>query len=292
VTGTVGEFPELQGAIGRAYARSAGEQEAVAQAIYEHYLPTHAGGDLPSGMPGALISVADKIDTLVGCFGIGQIPSGTADPFALRRQALGIIRIILEKKLPLSLADLIDRALAGLDGKLTEPAEETRRGVLEFFRVRFENLLTGQGFSQDVVDAVLAYNLDPLAETMAKIEALKAFRDHKDFGPLLVTVKRVVNILKEEVDAAVNPLRFTAQVEKDLYRDLTSSEEELQKLLAGHNYGGALQYLIRLKAPIDRLFEDVLVLDKDPTIRRNRLALLSRVAGLFRHLADFSKLTA
>jgi glycyl-tRNA synthetase beta chain len=292
VTGTVGEFPELQGAIGRAYALGAGEQEAVAQAIYEHYLPTHAGGDLPSGMPGALISIADKMDTLVGCFGIGQIPSGTADPFALRRQTLGVIRIILEKKLPLSVAELVDRALVGLDGKLTEPAAETRKGVLDFFRVRFENLLTGKGYPQDVVDAVLAYHLDPLVETMVKIEALKAFRAREDFGPLLVTVKRVVNILKEEVRAAVDPLKFTTQAEKDLYRDLTASEEELKKLLAGQNYGAALQYLVRLKAPIDRFFDDVLVLDKDVAIRQNRLALLSRVADLFRSLADFSRLTA
>ena len=292
VTGTVGEFPELQGAIGRAYARSAGEKEAVAQAIYEHYLPTHAGGELPSGMPGALISIADKMDTLVGCFGIGQIPSGTADPFALRRQTLGVIRIILEKKLPLSVADLVERAMARLDGKLTEPAVETRKGVLDFFRVRFENFLTGQGYPQDVVDAVLAYHLDPLVETMVKIDALKAFRAREDFSPLLVTVKRVVNILKEEVGAAVDPLKFTTKAEKDLYRDLTASEEELRKLLTGQNFGAALQYLVRLKAPIDRFFDDVLVLDKDTAIRQNRLALLSSVAGLFRRLADFSRLTA
>ena len=292
VTGTVGEFPELQGAIGRAYARSAGEQEAVAQAIYEHYLPTHAGGDLPSGIAGALISIADKMDTLVGCFGIGQIPSGTADPFALRRQTLGVIRIILEKKFPLSVADLVDRAMTGLNGKLSEPAVETRQGVLDFFRVRFENLLTGQGYPQDVVDAVLASHLDPLVETMMKIEALKAFRSREDFGPLVVTVKRVVNILKEDVSPAVDPLRFTTQAEKDLYRALTASEEELRKPLAGQNYGAALQYLVRLKAPIDRFFDDVLVLDKDMAIRQNRLALLSRAAGLFRHLADFSRLTA
>lgn len=292
VTGTVGEFPELQGAIGRAYARSAGEQEMVAQAIYEHYLPTHAGGDLPSGIVGALISIADKMDTLVGCFGIGQIPSGTADPFALRRQTLGVIRIILEKKLPLSVADLVDRAMVGLNGKLSEPAVETRKGVLDFFRVRFENLLTGQGYPQDVVDAVLAHHLDPLVETLMKIEALKAFRSREDFGPLVVTVKRVVNILKEEVSPAVDPLRFTTQAEKDLYRDLTASEEELKKLLAGQNHGAALQYLVRLKAPIDRFFDDVLVLDKDVAIRQNRLGLLSRVAGLFRRLADFSRLTA
>jgi glycyl-tRNA synthetase beta chain len=143
-----------------------------------------------------------------------------------------------------------------------------------------------------VVDGVLAFHLDPLVETMAKIDALKAFRTREDFGPLVVTVKRVANILKEEVQGAVDPLKFTNQAEKDLHRDLTASEGELGKLFAARNYGAALQYLVRLKGPIDRFFDDVLVLDKDMAIRRNRLALLSRVAGLFRNVADFSKLAA
>jgi glycyl-tRNA synthetase beta chain len=155
VTGTVGEFPELQGVMGRAYARLASEEEAVAEAIYEHYLPTHAGGELPSGLAGALVSIADKIDTVVGCFGVGQIPTGTADPFALRRQSLGIIRIILEKDLSLSLSDLINKAIAGLDGKLTEPNEQTYQGVLDFFRVRLQHSLIGQGHPQDAVEAVI-----------------------------------------------------------------------------------------------------------------------------------------
>jgi glycyl-tRNA synthetase beta chain len=290
VTGTVGEFPELQGAMGRAYARLAGEDEEVAQAIFEHYLPTHAGGALPSGMAGSLISLADKLDTLVGCFGIGQIPSGTADPFALRRQALGIIRIILEDNLPLSLADLIDRTLSGLEGKLTEPVEQTRQGVLEFFRVRFQNLLIGMGYPQDVVDAVLAYHLDLLIETVAKINTLKSFRDREFFKALAGTVKRVVNILKEEVGTAVDPKRFVTQSEKDLYGELTDCEKDLEESLAARDYDAVLERLGSLKTPIDRFFDDVLVLDKDLAVRQNRLALLTRIAGLFRRLADFSRL--
>jgi glycyl-tRNA synthetase beta chain len=271
VTGTVGEFPELQGVMGRAYARLASEEEAVAEAIYEHYLPTHAGGELPSGLAGALVSIADKIDTVVGCFGVGQIPTGTADPFALRRQSLGIIRIILEKDLSLSLSDLINKAIAGLDGKLTEPNEQTYQGVLDFFRVRLQHSLIGQGHPQDAVEAVL-------------------FKESEVFEPLVGTVKRVVNILKEPVDAVVDPELFVNQAEKDLYQEVATCEQELEKVLAERDYGGVLERLSELKGPIDHFFDEVMVLDEDLSLRQNRLALLTRIANLFQQLADFSRL--
>jgi glycyl-tRNA synthetase beta chain len=290
VTGTVGEFPELQGVMGRAYARLASEEEAVAEAIYEHYLPTHAGGELPSGLAGALVSIADKIDTVVGCFGVGQIPTGTADPFALRRQSLGIIRIILEKDLSLSLSDLINKAIAGLDGKLTEPNEQTYQGVLDFFRVRLQHFLIGQGQPQDVVEAVLAYHLDPLVETVAKISTLKAFKESETFEPLVGTVKRVVNILKEPVDGDVDPELFVNQAEKDLYQKVAICEQKLEKVLAERDYGGVLERLSELKGPIDHFFDDVMVLDEDLSLRQNRLTLLTRIANLFQQLADFSRL--
>jgi glycyl-tRNA synthetase beta chain len=269
VTGTVGEFPELQGVMGRAYARLASEEEAVAEAIYEHYLPTHAGGELPSGLAGALVSIADKIDTVVGCFGVGQIPTGTADPFALRRQSLGIIRIILEKDLSLSLSDLINKAIAGLDGKLTEPNEQTYQGVLDFFRVRLQHSLIGQGHPQDAVEAV---------------------KESEVFEPLVGTVKRVVNILKEPVDAVVDPELFVNQAEKDLYQEVATCEQELEKVLAERDYGGVLERLSELKGPIDHFFDEVMVLDEDLSLRQNRLALLTRIANLFQQLADFSRL--
>jgi glycyl-tRNA synthetase beta chain len=290
VTGTVGEFPELQGIMGRAYAQLAKENEAVAEAIYEHYLPTHAGGQLPSGMAGSLVSISDKLDTVVGCFGVGQIPTGTADPFALRRQALGIIRIILEKDLSLSLSHLISKALEGLDGKLTEPADQTHQAVLEFFKRRLQHFLIGQGLPQNVVDAVLTHHLDPLVETVAKIRTLETFKDREGFEPLLGTVKRVVNILKEPVDVSVDPERFVNQAEKDLYRDLIACEQDLEKPLAARDYDAVLNRLSQLKAPIDGFFDEVLVLDEDMALRQNRLALLTRIANLFQQMADFSRI--
>ena len=290
VTGTVGEFPELQGIMGRAYAQLAKEKEAVAEAIYEHYLPTHAGGQLPSGMAGSLVSISDKLDTVVGCFGIGQIPTGTADPFALRRQALGIIRIILEKDLSLSLSDLISKAIDGLDGKLTEPTDQTQQAVLEFFKRRLQHFLIGQGLPQNVVEAVLANHLDPLVETVAKIRTLESFKEREHFEPLLGTVKRVVNILKEPVDASVDPERFVNQAEKDLFRELITCEQDLEKPLAARDYDAVLNRLSQLKAPIDGFFAEVLVLDEDLALRQNRLALLTRIANLFQQMADFSRI--
>jgi glycyl-tRNA synthetase beta chain len=290
VTGTVGEFPELQGTMGRAYAQLADEDSEVAEAIYEHYLPTHAGGELPAGIVGSVVSIADKLDTVVGCFGVGQIPTGTADPFALRRQALGIIRNILAKNLPLSLVDLTEKAMQGLHEKRTEPREHTYQAVLDFFKRRLQHFLVGQGYQHSVVDAVLSYHLDPLVETVAKIRSLETFKDRKEFEPLLGTVKRVVNILKEPVNETVDPNTFVNQAETDLYRQLTVCEQDLQEVLAARDYNVALKRLSQLKDPIDRFFEEVLVLDENLSLRQNRLALLTRVAGLFQQVADFSRI--
>jgi glycyl-tRNA synthetase beta chain len=290
VTGTVGEFPELQGVMGRAYARLAGEDKEVAEAIYEHYLPTRSGGELPVGIAGSLVSIADKLDTVVGCFGVGQIPTGTADPFALRRQALGIIRIIVENDLSLSLSDLINKAIAGLDGKLTEPNEQTYQTVLEFFKVRLQHLLMGQGLRQDVIEAVLAHHLDPLVESVAKINTLQDFKEHEAFETLVGTVKRVVNILKQPVDAEVDPEQFVNQAENNLYQALTACEKDLEEPLAARDYTAALERLSRLIAPTDHFFDEVLVLDEDLSVRQNRLAMLTRIASLFQQLADFSRI--
>ena len=241
-------------------------------------------------MVGALVSISDKLDTVVGCFGVGQIPTGTADPFALRRQALGIIRIILEKDLSISISDLISRAIDGLKAKLTEPVEQTQQAVLEFFKRRLQHFLIGQGYPQNVVEAVLAHHLDPLVETVAKMKTLESFREREDFEPLLATVKRVVNILKEPVDAPVDPERLVNQAEKNLYENLIGCEQDLEKPLAARDYPAVLNRLSQLKTPTDVFFDEVLVLDQDLALRQNRLALLTRIANLFQQMADFSRL--
>ncbi len=291
VTGMVGEFPELQGAMGRAYARLQGEPEGVCEAIYEHYLPTRAGGPIPQGIEGALLSMADKMDTIVGCFGVGLIPTGAADPFALRRQTLGIIRIILEKPLKVSLTDFIDQALPLLASKMTEPAETVKRGVLDFFEGRLHHYLVSHyGYSGDVVDASLAVGVDDLVEAVARTKALAAFKARPDFETLAAAFKRVVNIIKEPETVAVEPELFAGAAEEALFLNLRDTEVLVGQHLAGGDTDGALEAMARLKGFIDAFFDSVLVMDKDDAVRRNRLALLTRIRDLFMRVADFRKI--
>jgi glycyl-tRNA synthetase beta chain len=291
VTGMVGEFPELQGVMGRAYARLQSEPEEVANAIYEHYLPVRAGGPIPEGIEGALLSIADKMDTIVGCFGVGLLPTGTADPFALRRQTLGITRIILEKPLKLSLSDLIDQALSHLTPKMTEPRETVKQGVREFFLGRLSHMLTSQeGYTQDVVDAALAVGLDDLVEAVARTKALAAFKTRPDFESVVSAFKRVANIIKEPEKATVNTDLFRNSAEQSLYTSLSGAEEVVHGHLVLSDYQAALEAISQLRSFIDAFFDSVLVMDKDETVRRNRLALLTRVYELFSRIADFKKI--
>lgn len=291
VTGMVGEFPELQGVMGRAYARLQGEPEAVAQAIFEHYLPNRAGGPVPESMEGSLLSIADKMDTIVSCFGVGLIPSGTADPFALRRQTLGIIRIILEKPFIVSLSGMIDQALPLLSSKLTSPAEEVKKAVLEFFQGRLHHYLVSQeGLSSDVVEASLAVGIDDLVDAVARTRALAAFKLRPDFESLAVAFKRVVNIIKEPETIPVAPELLQNAEEQALFANLWDTEGVVSGCLANADYDAALESMSRLKGFIDAFFDSVLVMDKDEAVRRNRLALLTRIRNLFSGVADFRKI--
>ena len=289
-TQMVCEFTELQGIMGREYALLAGENPVVAAAICEHYLPIAAGGALPETDEGAIVSIADKLDTIVGFFGVNLIPTGTADPYALRRQALGIINIILHKKYPLTLTEWIDKSLAILDGKLRRPAAEVRADVLEFFRARFENLLISQGHPYDVVDAVLAAGAAHLVDAVQKIEAMEAFKSHEDFQPLAIAFKRVGNILKDFRGGAVDPALFEAEAEKALYDACRAIGEIAVRQIDGGDYAQALIQLARLRKPVDAFFDAVLVMAKDEKVKLNRLSLLKEISYLFHRIADFSKI--
>jgi glycyl-tRNA synthetase beta chain len=291
VTGMVSEFPELQGVMGRDYARKQGEPEAVALAIYEHYLPKRAGGPVPASLPGALLSIADKLDTIVGCFGVGLLPTGTADPFALRRQTLGIIRIILEKNLQVSLGDLIDQALQQLATKMTEPADKVKQGVLEFFRNRlFHQLSSQEGFSPDVVEAAMDVGIDNLVEAVKRTRAVALFKTRPDFDSLAAAFKRVVNIIKEEETATLDPECFTTDAERTLYQRLQETQQDVAALIEKSDFNGALSSMAGLKGAIDTFFESVLVMDSDDKVRHNRLALLTRTRDLLACVADFRKI--
>jgi glycyl-tRNA synthetase beta chain len=289
-TQMVYEFTELQGVMGREYARIQGEESVVAKAIYEHYLPIAAGGDLPETDEGAIVSIADKMDTIVGFFGINLVPTGTADPFALRRQALGIINIILNKNYALQLDDLIDRSIGILGDKLKRKPEETKADVLDFFKGRYENQLISQGHPYDVVNAVLALGLSDIVQSLRKIEAMEDFKGHPDYEPLAVAFKRVVNILKGFEGGSVDMARFQEAEEENLHKAFLNISEKAGSFIDDEKYKEALSEMARLRKPVDAFFDTVLVMAEDETVRFNRLSLLEELKTLFYGIADFSKI--
>ena len=289
VSGMVCEFPEVQGIMGREYALLEGESSDVANAIAEHYLPTQAGGELPASDCGAFVSIADKLDTICGCFGVGLIPTGAADPYALRRATIGIIAIILDKGYRLSIPALIDDSLTLLSPKLIRPKELIAGEVLEFFRARFVNLL-GSSFATDVVDAAIAVGFDDLVDVRARIAALAEFKTHPDFEPLTVAFKRVGNIIKEGVDAPVDPSLFQDDAEGGLYQALQSVKCSADGLLLSGAWLDALTEIATLRGPVDRFFDKVMVMAEEAQVRTNRLALLTTIARLFSKIADFSRI--
>jgi glycyl-tRNA synthetase beta chain len=284
------EFPELQGTMGREYALIQGENPVVAKAIYEHHLPTQAGGELPETDEGAIVSIADKLDTIVGFFGVNQVPTGTADPYGLRRQALGILNIILQRNYRLHLGDLVERSMAILGDKLRRPSAETKKDVLDFLRGRLENQLISQGHPYDVVDAVLALGVSDVGKAMAKIGALEDIKGHPDFEPLAIAFKRVVNILKGFKNGSVDPTLFETDAERDLYEAWMELEAKVEDFLEKGEYREAMAHLVKFREPVDSFFEGVLVMAQDEKIRHNRLSLLEAIANLFYRVADFSKI--
>jgi glycyl-tRNA synthetase beta chain len=289
-TQMVGEFSELQGIMGREYALLAGEDPTVAKAIYEHYLPLTAGGDLPHTHEGAIVSIADKLDSIVGFFGVNLIPTGTADPYALRRQALGIINIILDKNYPLMLDDLVDKSLQILEDKLKRPKEETKKDVLEFIRSRFENQLISQGHPYDVVNAVLAVGFSDLVQTTKKIEAMEAFKAHPAYEPLAVAFKRAGNILKDFKNGKVDQSLFSLEEELQLHSTFLQIRDKVATALSQDDYPSALLELATLRKPIDRFFGSVMVMVEEQNIRFNRLSLLEAIFSTIIRIADFSKI--
>ncbi len=291
-TGMVYEFPELQGVMGREYARIEGEDPRVARAIFEHYLPTQAGGELPSDNVGAFVSVADKLDSICGCFGVGLIPTGTADPYALRRSAIGILAILLGRGFRVSLRELVARSVELLGPKLTRPADQVRSEVLEFIRLRFFNMLTGQGHPQDVVDAVLSASFDDPLDALERVRALADLKSRADFEPLAVAFKRAVNIIKGGVETPVDPKLFQEQSEGQLHAALQKVRSDVAARVKSRDYLEALLTIATLRGPVDAFFDGVLVMAKEEEVRTNRLALLTEVARLMEGIADFAKIAA
>jgi glycyl-tRNA synthetase beta chain len=289
VSKVVGEFPDLQGVMGQKYARLDGESAAVADAILEHYLPRGAGGELPASDLGAALGIADRLDTLVGVYLAVGAPSGSADPFGLRRAALGILHLLLARSWPISLRTLVGRAAETVAGKVKGDIAP----VLEFLATRFRGLLTERGIAGDAVDAVLSAGADDVPDAARRAEAVSRLRKRTDFEPLAVAFKRVANILKgNALEGRPDEARFVHDSERALWSAFTRVETTVADRIAAHDYDAALSELAGLRGAIDKFFDDVMVMDKDETLQHNRRRVLTVIASTFRRIADFQRLEA
>jgi len=293
-SGVVGEFPSLQGIMGSVYANRNGEAQDVSVAIYEHYLPSSSGGALPASLAGALVSIADKMDTIAGCFSVGLIPTGAQDPYALRRQALGIIAIILDKGFRLDMGELVDEALRLLSPKATKDKGEIKEGVLDFFKERLRNQLLSQGLSHDSIDAVLSAPWHDMVDAVKRIKALEEFKTNPDCQRLVIAFKRVSNILKGIDQGVAGPdaaLLVEAQ-EKALFEASKALAPKMKELREKGGYKLAFETLASIKDIIDAFFDKVMVMSDDAKVRENRLALLNSIRDLYFRIADLSRLMA
>ena len=290
MTNMVFEFTDTQGVMGMHYARHDGEDEEVAVALNEQYMPRFAGDELPKSLVASAVALADKFDTLTGIFGIGQAPKGSADPFALRRAALGALRIIVEKNLPLDLEDLVKKSAALFGDKLTN--QNVVADVVDFMLGRFRAWYQDEGIAVDVIQAVLARRPTRPADFDARVRAVSHFRTLDSAEALAAANKRVSNILAK-ADAAIGEINLTACVEpaeKALAEAVLALRTEVQPLIAQGDYTAVLDKLANLRAPVDNFFDNVMVNAEDPALRQNRLAILNTLQGLFLQVADISLL--
>jgi len=291
LTAMVGEFPNLQGVMGRYYAQHDGEATAVAEAIDQHYRPRFAGDALPEGVISQSVALADRLDTLVGIFAIGQLPTGDKDPYALRRAALGVLRIMIESKVDLDLHQLLTQAAQHFDSAVG--ADKAIEPVMEFILDRLRAYYQEQGIRPDVLDAVTALNPVRPVDINKRIHAVNAFRQLPEAESMAAANKRSSNILKKVKGAlpeTINPDLLAEEAEQQLYQALTDLTKTVGPLLARGDYEPALQKLADLRKPVDTFFDDVMVMVDDARLRDNRIALLNQLHGLFLQVADISRL--
>ena len=291
----VGEFGDLQGEMGREYARLAGESEAVAGAIYEHYLPRFAADVLPDSAAGRAVALADRLDSLVGCYALGLEPTGSADPFALRRQALGVIRLLEVSRPAPSIGAALDLAREvygdALPSSLDWPA--VRAKLLTFFRGRLKAALAAD-FPSDLTEAVLAVGFEHPMEARGRLAALCALRETEGWADLAIAVKRVARIVAggpDDAAAGLDPSDLQDPAERALFDALRGVECAARDAVAAHDYPAALACLITLRPTIDRFFDDVMVMSDDPSERARRLGLLAHIDALFHRIADFANVS-
>ncbi len=288
ITEMVKEFTDLQGIVGGLYARAENYPDSVWRAIYEQYDPKSTGAPSPGSETGAILALVDRLDTVCGCFSVGLIPSGSGDPFAVRRQGNGILKIIFDRRLSISLEDMIQWSLA-VYGRKGDPISA---GLREFFDGRLRFLFEEMGFSYDCINATLAAGSDNPLDALERLRALQGLRQEPDFLSLASNFKRVVNILSQAGDAsnALDESMLGDPAELALWRSYLQVRPEIEAARKNHDYGAALRSLASMRGVVDEFFKEVMVMAEDPAIRRNRISLLYVVSELFRSIADISKI--
>lgn len=294
VSQVVVEFPKLQGVMGRVYAALSGETEQVAAAVEEHYRPTYSGGPLPRTHTGAIVAIADKMDSICGCFSVDLIPTGGSDPYALRRQGIGVVQIMLRYEFTFPLTSVIEKSLHLFDVKDASKISVLRDKIYAFLRDRIMHLLVEEGFSRDVVSSVVSVSVDHIPNVWQRVKALEHLKGAADFEPLAAAFKRVVNIIKKadiQENASIDINLFQEKSESALYEAYTSVKSNVAQHLSEADFNQALLEIASLRNTVDQFFDEVLVMAKEEQLRNNRLALLSGIAGLFENIANFSKIS-
>jgi glycyl-tRNA synthetase beta chain len=288
-TQMVFEFPELQGVMGREYARASNESDAVATAIFEHYLPAFAGDELPATEAGVALSLADRLDTVAGCFSLGLVPTATKDPYALRRAILGCLRIFAERRVTVSLVPLMEAAIDNYGSEMSARKHELIPAILGFVQGRLRNWLVEQ-HATEVVDACLASGIGIPFDVQEKCRIVESLRSRDDYEDLIQPFKRIINITRKEKTGAFLPDNLSDDAEKTLWDAFAQAEKQAEALLNERKFAEVLAIFIELKPAIDSYFEEVLVMCEDCDLRANRLAMLARIGELFLRVADFSKI--
>ena len=292
VSQMVTEFPSLQGVVGKAYARIEGQPEEVCAAIYEHYLPTKAGGQLPTSRIGAVVGLADRMDTIIGCFAVGLEPSGTADPFALRRHSLAIIRIVEDMGWDLSLKEFIEKGLSISREEIEFDKGRVFTKVSDFFKERYKQMMLRSDYETDLIEAAISVEFDRINDLRLRIEQLKRFAtESSEFHDLALTFKRVTNILKkQEKTFEVDTTLFKETSESALWKTFHALKDDVYGCLGRNDYYRALGLMVRLRKPVDDFFDEVEILTKESeALKANRVGILQQLSKLFLSVADLSK---
>jgi glycyl-tRNA synthetase beta chain len=298
VSQVVNEFPKLQGIMGRIYADISGEPPMVAASIEEHYRPVYSGALLPETIAGAILSIADKIDSICGCFSVGLFPTGASDPYALRRQGIGIVQIMLDKSFSFSLNQIIEKSLSLFNRKSDQEIIDLSQKIYTFLKNRISHQLAEEGFSKDVIAAAVSVSVDDVPDTWNRVATLESLKAQPDFEPLAVAFKRVVNIMKKsgKFESAgpagvVNEMLFEHPSETALFEIYQKVKTKVSIAMDKGLFDRALHEIASLRKPVDAFFDGVMVMTERKKLRDNRLALLGSVAELFGKLADFSKIS-